>query len=75
MMNFKDWLIAKESSASTRARNAAALGLMPLAVVGSINGRSTASPFELESITKKNKSNKKKKHKKKKHKKNKNKKG
>ena len=61
MITFKDWLITKESSASTRARHAAALGLMPLAVVGSVHGRSTASPFELESLTKKKKKKKKKK--------------
>lgn len=64
MNTFRDWLIARESSASTRARHAAALGLMPLAVVGSVHGRSTASPFELESLTKKKKKRKKRKKKK-----------
>ena len=66
MNTFRDWLIARESSASTRARHAAALGLMPLAVVGSVHGRSTASPFELESLTKKKKKKKKRKKRKKK---------
>ncbi len=65
MNTFRDWLIARESSASTRARHAAALGLMPLAVVGSVHGRSTASPFELESLTKKKKKKRKKRKKKK----------
>lgn len=65
MITFKDWLIARESSASTRARHAAALGLMPMAVVGSIHGRSTASPFEVKSLTSKKKKKKKKRKKKK----------
>jgi len=52
MIRFSNWLLQKESSASTRARAAAAAGLMPMAVVGSPNGHSTASPFETEQIKK-----------------------
>jgi hypothetical protein len=51
VISFKDWLIQQESSAHTRARHAAALGLMPLATVGSIHGRSTASPSEVKSLS------------------------
>jgi hypothetical protein len=63
LITFTDWIIARESSASTRARHDAALGLKPLAVIGSLHGRSTASPFETKSIEKKAKKKPKKKRK------------
>ena len=66
MKHFKDWIVARESSSHTRARAAAANGLMPLATVGSINGGSTASPSIQKSLTKKFSKKKKKKHGKKK---------
>jgi hypothetical protein len=49
-MKFSDWLVARESSSFTRLRNAAAQGLMPPIPDASINSRSTASPFEQESL-------------------------
>jgi hypothetical protein len=61
LITFTDWIIARESSASTRARHDAALGLKPLAVIGSLHGRSTASPFETKSLEKKAKKKPKKK--------------
>lgn len=61
LIRFKDWVAQQdESSAHTRARAAAARGLMPLATVGSVHGRSTASPFETEKLKKKKKKSKKK---------------
>lgn len=54
-ISFKNWIIAKESSASTRLRRNAALGLMPPIPDAMLHSRSTASPFEVEQITKKNK--------------------
>ena len=50
-MRFSDWLVARESSSFTRLRNAAAHGLMPPIPDASINSRSTASPFELNSLS------------------------
>lgn len=50
MIKFSDWIVARESSSFTRLRNAAALGLMPPIPDASINSRSTASPFEQESL-------------------------
>lgn len=61
MMSFEEWLAQKESSSHTRARRAAALGLMPPQVVGSLHGRSTAHPFEVEKLSGGYKSKKKKK--------------
>lgn len=58
LVKFSDWVIAKESSAFTRLRHAAALGLMPPIPDASIHSRSTASSFEVDSL--KNKSRKKK---------------
>lgn len=49
-VKFSDWILARESSAFTRLRHAAALGLMPPIPDASINSRSTASPFEQESL-------------------------
>ena len=59
MLSFKDWMLQKESSPATRARSAAARGLMPLAVVGSIHGHSTANPWEAEQLAKLSKKHKK----------------
>lgn len=47
---FSDWIVARESSAFTRLRHAAALGLMPPIPDASINSRSTATPFERDSL-------------------------
>jgi hypothetical protein len=52
LTSFQDWIIQRESSASTRARSAAARGLMPVATVGSLDGHSTAPPWEAEQIKK-----------------------
>lgn len=49
-VKFSDWILTRESSAFTRLRHAAALGLMPPIPDASINSRSTASPFEQESL-------------------------
>jgi hypothetical protein len=49
-INFADWVLARESSAFTRMRNAAALGLMPPIPDASINSRSTATPFEQKAL-------------------------
>jgi hypothetical protein len=64
MMKFNDWLLAKESSAFTRLRRAAALGLAPPIPDASINSRSTAAPWELKALKGKGKKKKKKKSKK-----------
>jgi len=63
LLSFRDWMDQQESSSATRARHAAALGLLPMATIGSPHGRSTASPFEVGQIEKalKNKKKKKKK--------------
>lgn len=62
MQTFKDWLANQdESSAFTRRRHAAALGLAPPIPAASVHSRSTASPFETEKLTKKSKKKKKKK--------------
>jgi hypothetical protein len=52
LTSFQDWVIQRESSAATRARSAAARGLMPVSTVGSLNGHSTAPPWEAEQIKK-----------------------
>lgn len=49
-IKFSDWIVARESSAFTRLRHAAALGLMPPIPDASINSRSTASPFEQKAL-------------------------
>jgi len=65
MISFSSWILQRESSPHTRARAAAAQGLLPMATVGSIHGRSTASPFEVKKFKKKlNKKKRKKKRKK-----------
>lgn len=58
MMKFSDWVLAKESSAFTRLRQAAALGLMPPVPDASINSRSTATPFEQNALKGKGKKRK-----------------
>ncbi len=60
-MSFKDYVLTKESSAATRLRSDAALGLKPPIPDAMLHSRSTASPFEVEQIQKKNKKKKKKK--------------
>ena len=55
LLTFKDWMIQQESSPSTRLRRDAALGLKPIAGMGSINGHSTALPWEKDSIVKQDK--------------------
>lgn len=60
-ISFKDWVLTKESSAATRLRRDAALGLKPPIPDAMLHSRSTASPFEVEEIQKKNKKKKKKK--------------
>lgn len=69
-MSFNDWILSKESSAFTRARQAAALGLGPDIPDASMNSRSTASPWMIEGKKKKKKNKKKKKKKSEKSKKN-----
>jgi hypothetical protein len=59
-MSFNDWVLSKESSAFTRSRQAAALGLGPDIPDASMNSRSTASPWMLEGKKKKKKKKKKK---------------
>lgn len=49
-IKFSDWIVARESSAFTRLRHAAALGLMPPIPDASINSRSTATPFEQKAL-------------------------
>jgi hypothetical protein len=61
IMKFSDWVLARESSAFTRLRHAAALGLMPPIPDASINSRSTATPFEQESLKGKGKKKRKRK--------------
>lgn len=49
LISFQDWLQIKESSSHTRARGMASKGLMPPQTVGSLHGRSTASPKAVKS--------------------------
>ncbi len=58
MIKFSDWILARESSAFTRLRQAAALGLMPPIPDASINSRSTATPFEQKALKGKGKKRK-----------------
>jgi hypothetical protein len=50
LINFSDWILARESSGFTRHRHAAAHGLMPPIPDASINSRSTAEPFEQKAL-------------------------
>jgi hypothetical protein len=56
---FKEWLAMKESSAFTRSRREAALGLKP--PMADFMSRSTPTPFEMKSLKKKLKKKRKKK--------------
>jgi hypothetical protein len=49
-LKFSDWVVARESSAFTRLRSAAALGLMPPIPDASINSHSTATPFQQKAL-------------------------
>ena len=59
LLKFEQWL-ELESSATTRARRDIALGLKPLAALGSLDGGSTARPWERLAIEKQIAKNKKK---------------
>ncbi len=59
--SFKDWVVAKESSAATRLRWDAALGLKPPIPDASIHSHSTAVPWQVDKLSKKKKKKKKKK--------------
>lgn len=59
--SFKDWVLAKESSAFTRLRQNAALGLAPPIPQASLHSRSTATPFQVDSLSKKRSKKKRKK--------------
>jgi hypothetical protein len=63
---FFDWIVARESSAATRLRAAAARDQMPPIPDAAINSHSTASPFEQKSLKGKGKKKAKKKLRKKK---------
>lgn len=64
MISFRDWIITRESSASTRLRWDAALGLKPSIPDASIHSHSTALPWQVDKLTKKKKKKKSKKKKK-----------
>ena len=65
MISFKDWVLTRESSAFTRLRQNAALGLAPPIPQASLHSRSTATPFQVEKISKRRPKKKKKKSRKK----------
>jgi hypothetical protein len=48
MITFKDWMITKESSAFTRARERAAQGIGPDIPGASYHSRSTAQPWMIK---------------------------
>lgn len=53
LIKFKEWRQSQtESSASTRSRREIALGLRTPVGMGSLNGHSTAAPWEQEAIGK-----------------------
>lgn len=60
MKTFIDWMTTKESTAFTRARNQAALGLGPSIPDAEINSHDTARPWVSKAIQKRNKKKKKK---------------
>lgn len=68
-ISFKDWVLARESTAKTRTDNAVANGLAPLAALGSPHGHSTLRPSQEKSISKQIKDDEKSKKKKKRSKK------
>ena len=63
MLSFNDWLKVKESSASTRNKWNAALGLQPM-YSADVFGHATPAPWIADSLTKKLKKKKKRKKKK-----------
>lgn len=64
MISFRDWVSTMESSAFTRLRQQAALGLAPPIPAASLHSRSTASPFQVEKLSKTKKRKKRRKNKK-----------
>lgn len=60
-VRFSDWMLAKESSPSTRLKNAAALGLMPPIPAASINSHSTAPAWQQKKLLSKSRPKKKRK--------------
>lgn len=61
MISFKDWIITRESSASTRLRWDAAMGLKPPIPDASIHSHSTALPWQVEKLKGKGKKKRKRK--------------
>ena len=61
MISFKDWILSRESSASTRLRWDAALGLKPPIPDASIHSHSTALPWQVEKLKGKGKKKRRKK--------------
>lgn len=55
MKKFSDWLKVKESTAFTRSRNQAALGLGPSIPDAEINSHDTAKPWVSKAIKDRNK--------------------
>jgi len=56
LRTLRDWITAKESSAATRSKTQAALGLGPTSTsAASVFGRSTPPPWQVERLTKKKK--------------------
>lgn len=54
LIKYSEWLQKQmESSPATRTRREIALGLKPVAGMGSLHGHSTAAPWEVEKIEKK----------------------
>ncbi len=54
MKTFRDWVAVRESTAFTRRRNGAALGLMPTIPNASINSHDTARPWVSSMIQRRN---------------------
>ncbi len=50
-IKFSDWLQLRESTPHKRARAAAAKGLLPKSVVGSIHGGATAPKWQVDALT------------------------
>lgn len=61
MISFKDWIITRESSASTRLRWDAAMSLKPPIPDASIHSHSTALPWQVEKLKGKGKKKRKRK--------------
>lgn len=60
MISFKDWIIAKESSAATRLRWDSALGLKPPIPPASVHSHSTGLSWQVEKLKGKGKKKRKK---------------